>query len=122
MPGTGSPLIWWRFDVIAIEDLNGAGMLKKHKLARVIADMGFGEFRRQLEYKAAQCGKMVVVVVNRWHPSSKICSQCGDKMLLAVREWTCPACGTDHDRDINAAINLRQVAESSVRDSSPVPA
>ncbi|NMP25240.1 RNA-guided endonuclease InsQ/TnpB family protein, partial [Sulfobacillus harzensis] len=93
-------------------------------LARVIADMGFGEFRRQLEYKVAQRGK-TVVVVNRWYPSSRICSTCGykvSKMPLSVREWTCPACGTHHDRDINAAINLRTVAESSVRGSSPVPA
>ncbi len=113
-----------RFDVIAIEDLNVAGMLKNHKLARAIANRGFGEFRRQLEYKAAQRGK-TVVVVSRWYPSSKTCSSCGykvPKMPLAVREWTCPECHTHHDRDINAAINLRQVAESSVRGSSPVSA
>ncbi len=105
-----------RFDVIAIEDLHVAGMLKNHKLARVIADMGFGEVRRQLDYKAAQRGK-TVVVVNRWYPSSKICSHCGykmPKMPLSMREWTCPVCGMHHDRDINAAINLRKVAESSV--------
>jgi putative transposase len=104
-----------RFDVIAIEDLNVAGMLKNHKLARAIADMGFGEFRRQLEYKAAQRGK-TVIVVNRWYPSSKLCSACGykmEKMPLAVREWICPRCQTHHDRDVNAAINLRTVAESS---------
>ncbi|WP_082343991.1 RNA-guided endonuclease InsQ/TnpB family protein [Sulfobacillus thermosulfidooxidans] len=110
-----------RFDVIAIEDLNVAGMLKNHPLARSIA---FGAFRRQLEYKAAQRGKMVVVV-SRWYPSSKTCSSCGyklPKMPLAMREWTCPECHTRHDRDVNAAINLRRVAESSVRGSSPVPA
>ena len=113
-----------RFDVIAIEDLNVVGMLKNHKLARQIADMGFGEFRRQLEYKAGQRGK-TVIVVDRWYPSSKICADCGykvPKMPLAVRAWTCPACHTHHDRDINAAINLRKVAESSVRNSSPVSA
>ncbi|AUW94436.1 transposase [Sulfobacillus thermotolerans] len=113
-----------RFDVIAIEDLNVAGMLKNHPLARAIADMGFGEFRRQLAYKAAQCGK-TVVIVSRWYPSSKTCSACGykmPKMPLAMREWTCPECHTHHDRDINAAINLRTVAESSVRSSSPVSA
>jgi putative transposase len=104
-----------RFDVIAIEDLHVAGMLKNHKLARAIADMGFGEFRRQLEYKAAQRGK-TVIVVNRWYPSSKLCSACGNKMgkmPLSVREWTCPQCQTHHDRDINAAINLRTVADRS---------
>ncbi|MCY0899214.1 MAG: RNA-guided endonuclease TnpB family protein [Firmicutes bacterium] len=96
-----------RFDVIAIEDLNVAGMLKNHQLARRMADRGFGEFRRQLEYKATQRGKLVIVV-NRWYPSSKACSACGYtilKMPLAVREWTCPACHTRHDRDVNAAIN-----------------
>ena len=105
-----------RFDVLAIEDLNVAGMLKNHQLARGIADMGFGEFRRQWEYKAAQRDK-TVIVVNRWYPSSKACSACGYKMLkmpLSVREWTCPTCHTCHDRDVNAAINLRKVAESSM--------
>ena len=105
-----------RFDVIAIEDLNVAGMLKNHPLARAIADMGFGECRRQLAYKAAQRGK-TVVIVSRWYPSSKTCSSCGykmPKMPLAMREWTCPECHTPHDRDINAAINLRRVAESSM--------
>ncbi len=104
-----------RFDVIAIEDLNVVGMLKNHRLARAIADMGFGEFRRQLEYKAAQQGK--TVIVRRWYPSSKRCSACGykmPKMPLSVRDWTCPACGMQHDRDVNAAINLRKVAESSM--------
>lgn len=113
-----------RFDVIAIEDLHVGGMLKNHKLARVIADMGFGEFRRQLEYKATQRGK-TVVVVSRWYPSSQICSACGyriTQMPLSVREWTCPACGVHHDRDSNAAINLQTVAESSMRSSSSVSA
>ncbi len=96
-----------RFDVMAIEDLNVAGMLKNHPLARAIADMGFGEFRRQLKYKAAQRGK-TVVVVHRWYPSSKTCSSCGyqmPKMPLSVREWTRPDGGAHHDRDVNAAIN-----------------
>ncbi len=113
------------FDVIAIEDLNVAGMLKNHKLARAIADRGFGEFRRQLEYKAVQHGK-TVIVVNRWYPSSKICSTCGykvSKMPLSMRAWTCPQCQAYHDRDINAAINLRTAAESSMGFSCPsVPA
>ncbi|MDA8207226.1 MAG: RNA-guided endonuclease TnpB family protein [Thermaerobacter sp.] len=113
-----------RFDVIAIEDLNVAGMLKNHPLARAITDMGFGEFRRQLEYKAAQRGT-TVVVVSRWYPSSTTCSACGykiPKMPLSMRHWTCPECHTHHDRDINAAINLRTVAESSVGGFQPVPA
>ena len=112
-----------RFDVIAIEDLNVKGMIKNHHLARAIADMGFGEFRRQIEYKAAQRGK-TVIAVDRWYPSSKTCSACGykmPKMPLSVREWTCVECHTHHDRDVNAAINLRTVAESSVSGCSPVP-
>ena len=113
-----------RFDVIAIEELTVAGMLNNHHLARAIADRGFGEFRRQLKYKAA-LRNTPVIVVNRWYPSSKTCASCGykvSKMPLAVREWTCPACGTQHDRDVNAAINLRHVAESWVGGFQPVPA
>jgi putative transposase len=109
-----------RFDVMAIEDLNVAGMLKNHPLARAIADRGVCEFRRQWEYKAAQRGK-TVVVVNRGYSSSKTCSSCGykvPKLPLSVRKWTRPDCGPHHDRDVNAAINLRKVAESAM-DGSP---
>ncbi len=97
-----------RFHTIAIEDLNVRGMVKNRHLSRWIADMGFFEFRRQLGYKAAMRGG-VVVVANRFFASSKTCSACGyqrDNLPLAVREWTCPACGTVHDRDVNAARNL----------------
>ena len=113
-----------RFDVMVIEDLHVAGMLKNHHIARAMADMGFGEFRRQLEYKATQAG-VPLIVANRWFPSSKLCAACGYKMAtmpLSVRTWTCPACDTLHDRDVNAAINLQHVAGSSVRGSSPVSA
>ena len=99
-------------DVIAIEDLNVAGMVKNHCLAGAIADVGMGEFRRQIEYKSAWNGRQVVVV-DRFFPSSKMCSQCGsyqEKMPLSVRDWTCPDCGTKHDRDCNAAKNLRLFA------------
>jgi len=97
-----------RFHTIAIEDLNVRGMLKNHCLARSIADMGFFEFRRQLEYKAERRGGLVVVV-DRWFPSSKTCSVCGvkqEKMPLGIRQWTCPDCGSIHDRDVNAAKNI----------------
>lgn len=94
-----------RADVIALEDLNVKGMLKNHPLAGAIADVGMGEFRRQIEYKAAWAGRKVIVV-DRWAPTSKTCSHCGSyqqKMPLSVREWTCPDCHARHDRDVNAA-------------------
>ena len=104
-----------RFHTIGIEDLNVRGMLKNSKLSRAIADMGFYEFRRQLEYKAQQKGGKVVVV-NRFFPSSQICSNpsCLEKtkMTLNVRSWTCSYCNSYHDRDINAAMNLENQAVS----------
>ena len=105
-----------RFHTIGIEDLNVRGMLGNHRLARAIADMGFYELRRQLEYKAAWHGGRVVVV-DRWYPSSKTCSCCGhrlEELALGTRSWTCPACGVHHDRDINAAVNLKNMAMSSI--------
>lgn len=104
-----------RFHTIGIEDLNVRGMVKNRRLARSVSDMGFFEFRRQLEYKAAMRGG-VVAVADRWYASSKTCSDCGhklDDLPLAVREWTCPACGVVHDRDENAAVNLKNMAVSS---------
>jgi putative transposase len=104
-----------RFHTIGIEDLHVAGMLKNRCLARAIADMGWSEIRRQIVYKAAIRGA-VVHVADRWYPSSKTCSRCGEKcdaLPLSVRAWTCDACGITHDRDINAAINLKNLAVSS---------
>jgi len=104
-----------RFHTIGIEDLNVRGMVKNRHLSRAVSDMGFFEFRRQLEYKAAQRGGMIVVA-DRWYPSSKTCSVCSHKLEtlpLSVREWNCPECGSIHDRDINAAINLKNLAVSS---------
>jgi putative transposase len=97
-----------RFDVIAVEDLNVAGMMRNRRLARAIACTGWAQFRSMLEYKAGRCSR-TVVAVDRWYPTSKTCSACG--LLLAVlslgtRHWACPACGTRHDRDINAAKNI----------------
>ena len=104
-----------RFHTIGIENLFVRGMVKNRHLSRAVSDMGFFEFRRQLQYKAAQRGG-VVVVADRWYPSSKTCSMCGhklDALLLSVREWTCPECNATHDRDVNAAVNLRNLAVSS---------
>ena len=104
-----------RFHTIGIEDLNVKGMLGNRHLSRAIADMGFYELRRQIEYKAAWRGGQVVLV-DRWFPSSKLCSCCGHRLEslgLDVRHWTCPGCGALNDRDVNAAINLRNMAVSS---------
>ncbi|WP_229421117.1 RNA-guided endonuclease InsQ/TnpB family protein [Telluria antibiotica] len=104
-----------RFHTIGIENLNGKGMLGNRHLARAISDMGFYEFRRQLEYKSTWRGGQVVLV-DRWFPSSKLCSGCGHRLEslgLGARNWTCPGCGALNDRDVNAAINLRNMAASS---------
>ena len=101
--------------VIVLEDLNVSGMMANGKLSRAIADVGLYEFRRQTEYKAERSGAKVIFA-NRWFPSSKTCNSCGcikDKLPLSVREWTCEHCGAHHDRDLNAAINLRNLAASS---------
>jgi putative transposase len=85
-----------RFDTIAIEDLNVSGMMSNRHLARAIADMGFYEFRRQLEYKALMRGG-IVIVADRWFASSKLCSFCAKKntsLILSMRQWRCGQCVT----------------------------
>jgi putative transposase len=92
---------------LVIEDLTVRNMVKNRKLARAISDAAWSQFRSMLEYKAAWYGRDVIAV-DRFFPSSKLCSTCGalrDKMPLNVRNWTCD-CGTTHDRDVNAAKNL----------------
>ena len=97
------------YDVICIEDLNASGMVKNRHLAKAVSDASFYEFRRELDYKAAWYGK-IVSVVDRFYPSSQLCSCCGYQNKgtkdLDVRQWMCPECGTVHDRDINAATNI----------------
>ncbi|MEU5937917.1 RNA-guided endonuclease TnpB family protein [Micromonospora sp. NPDC047548] len=93
---------------VVIEDLCVRNMLRNHRLARVISDAAWSDLRRMLEYKAAWYGR-TVIPVDRWYPSSKTCSACGrinTTLTLNVRTWTCPGCGTEHDRDINAARNI----------------
>jgi putative transposase len=110
-------------DLIVIEDLNVAGMVRNRHLARAISGCGWGEFRRQLAYKCQRSGRRLVVI-DRWYPSSKTCSACGHLLAalsLSTRHWRCPACGTRHDRDINAATNIlaagRAVARASPGDA-----
>ena len=96
------------YDIIFMEDLNVKGMLKNHKLAKAIQEVGFYRFKSILVDKAFNNGKQVIFV-DRFYPSSKICSVCGYKkhdLKLSDREWACPRCGEHHDRDINAAMNI----------------
>jgi putative transposase len=98
--------------LVAIEDLHVAGMLKNHCLAQAVSDSNFGEIRRQLEYKAEWHGTHLVTI-DRFYPSSKTCSGCGyikPLLSLSQRVFVCESCGLTLDRDLNAAINLRNVA------------
>ncbi|MBW6440359.1 transposase [Actinoplanes hulinensis] len=95
-------------DTIVLEDLAVANMVKNRSLAKAISDAGWAEFRSRLEYKAARAGRHLIII-DRWYPSSKTCSTCGHllpELDLGTRHWTCPACRTRHDRDVNAAKNI----------------
>ena len=98
------------YDVICLEDLQVENMMKNHKLARNIVDVSWSEFMRQLTYKAKWFGK-VIVKIDKFYPSSQLCHIYGYKNTevkdLNVRKWNCPECKTHHDRDVNAAINIR---------------
>jgi putative transposase len=101
---------------VVIEDLNVSGMMANRKLAKAIQDMGFYEFRRQLDYKTKLYGSELVIV-DRWFPSSKTCSRCGKKketLSLSERVFDCDHCGLQIDRDLNAAINLQKAASPVV--------
>ncbi len=99
-----------QFDVVVLEDLHVAGMKRNRRLAKAISDSGWGTFRTQIEYKTGWYGKRLIVI-DRWHPSSRLCSTPGcdwknSKLKLSERSWTCRECGTLHDRDLNAAKNI----------------
>lgn len=100
---------------VGIEDLHVQGMLANDRLARAISDVGFGMFHSQIEYKAHRHG-VGLVIADRWYPSSRLCSVCGwknESLTLSDREWTCAGCGTRHDRDRNAALNLKRLATAT---------
>ena len=98
-----------RYDVICLERLSVANMMKNHHLAKAIADASWSEFKRQLHYKSEWYGKQIVEI-DRFYPSSQMCSCCGEKWSgtkdLRIRKWTCPACRAELDRDVNAAVNI----------------
>lgn len=107
------------YDVIFMEDLNVSGMLKNHKLAKAIQEVGFYRFKSILLDKSFNNGKRVVFV-DRFYPSSKTCHNCGyvyKRLTLNERKWQCPQCGEIHDRDLNAAMNIliegERILESS---------
>jgi putative transposase len=96
--------------VIAMENLNVNGLLQNHKLAKSIQELSLYEFKRKLVYKASWYDR-TVIEIDRWFPSSKLCSYCGYKynnLKLSERNWTCPICNTIHDRDYNAAVNIEK--------------
>ena len=100
------------YGTVVVEDLNVAGMLRNRRLARAVADAGFGEVRRQLAYKVDWSGGRLLVA-DRWFPSSKTCSGCGavkTKLTLSERTYHCSTCGLVLDRDLNAAYNLAALA------------
>ncbi|MEB3282163.1 MAG: RNA-guided endonuclease TnpB family protein, partial [Lyngbya sp.] len=101
---------------IVIEDLNVSGMMANRKLAKAVGDMGFYEFRRQLEYKTELYGSELLIA-DRWFPSSKTCSNCGtvkESLFLSERVFNCSHCNFSCDRDLNAALNLAMAVSSTV--------
>jgi putative transposase len=98
-----------RFDYIVLEDINLKNMSRCLNFGKSISDLGFGKFRERLQQKANETGKQVIKI-DKWFPSSQLCNCCGYKyseLKLSERSWTCKDCGLTHDRDINAAINIR---------------
>jgi putative transposase len=108
--------------VVCVESLKVKNMIRNPKLSKAISDAGWGEFVRQLQYKAKESGRSVVAI-DQFFPSSKRCSCCGfimEKMPLDVRNWHCPECGAEHDRDINAARNIKAAGLAVLAHGEPV--
>ncbi len=108
-------------DVIVVEDLAVQNMVRNRRLAKAIADCGWGTFQALLAYKAARYGRRLIVI-DRWYPSSKTCSACGyllAELSLSTRMWQCPSCGTWHDRDHNAAKNILAAGRAVAGDTLP---
>jgi putative transposase len=102
--------------MFVLEDLNIKGMIKNRKLSRAIADVGWGMFISIFRYKCERSGK-TLYQINRFAPTSKLCSKCGhkmDSMPLSLRDWDCPSCGCHHDRDVNAAKNIQAIGLADV--------
>ena len=114
------------YDTICIEDLSVSNMVKNHNLSRSISDLGWSEFRQMLTYKSEWFGKNISVI-GKFDPSSKLCSNCGTinkELKLSDRTWICSECNTEHDRDINAAINIKNFGlrnQPSVTQSNGLP-
>ena len=109
------------YDLVCMEDLNVQGMLKNHKLAKAIQEVGLYRFRQILTGKVMLNGKQVVFV-DRFYPSSKTCNKCGyikRNLTLSDREWTCSICGEHHDRDVNAALNILSEGERTIGSRTP---
>jgi putative transposase len=101
------------YDSIYVEDLSSKNMLQNRKLSRAIHEVAWATLANMISYKSSWAGR-TYHRISRWYPSSKTCSSCGHKLEtldLGTREWTCPSCGVDHDRDLNAALNILQVGQ-----------
>jgi putative transposase len=110
-----------RYPGFVLEDLAVQNMVRNRRLAKAIADCGWGTFRAKLGYKAVRYGRRVMVI-DRWYPSSKGCSACGyvlAELSLGTRTWPCPSCGTRHDRDVNAATNILAAGRAVAGDNNP---
>ena len=108
--------------VVCVESLKVKNMIRNPKLSKVIVDASWGAFTRQLEYKADWYGR-TLVTIDQFFPSSKRCSDCGhtlSKLALTTRSWVCPECNTDHDRDINAAKNIKAAGLAVLAFGEPV--